>query len=141
MVRFEAPTGEEIEWPTVELLRDRLLFGDADYWQGAPGDARIVFDEPGHRAELLLELVPEAGVLVRYTDSDVELFLGDDTPEGEDPLAHVSTTQTGDVWITARDTFVRRATAVRAVEEFLKSGRREMSLNWRPSITVYYPPE
>jgi hypothetical protein len=134
VLTYREPDGNEMENPSEDYLRDRVLGADLSYWEGPAGDAGLVRQGDGEDADLVL-VVQAEGVLVRYRN----FLAGDDRLVAEPPGDGADWVEVydGQNTITVNGRFlVPREAAWNAVAEFVRTGRASPSLRWETQLEV-----
>lgn len=135
MLTFREPTGYEVEEPTVEYLRSRVLDADLSYWEGPAGDAGL-FRQHGDQDGDLVLLVQAEGALVFYRDyvaGEHKVLVGGPA-RGEPEWVDVYDGQ--ETISIARRFLVPREIAWRAVAEFARSGDAAPGLQWEDGLQM-----
>jgi hypothetical protein len=128
-VEFVAPDGQETSESNAERVAQMIRCAGDSYWASGSGDAALRFVEDGKvQAEMIMMVREAYGVFLQhlYNTDGVEYVLSlPGTPQEEVTIRH-----SGSPWTLPRSFFVDKETAIKALERFVRDGRRIEDGNW-----------
>ena len=129
-VRLRLPTGEEVDNPSSALLEELILSKDQAYWAYQAGDVGLDFESPNGEAAITMLLKEPYGIFIQHTapNEEQEFCAVGQSGKDEDVVVYVG----GEPMHIPAKQFVSRPLALRAVEEFRRTGERTKELPWVP---------
>ena len=136
MITLQEPNGNEVQEPSLDYLRDRVLDADLAYWDGPAGGAGL-FNRDSHRNAHLLLIVQAEGCLVTHRDlaTRKDLFL-------TSPTAADQTVERVEVWDGQNELsiaprfLVPREDAWAAVTAFVQTAAPSPELHWEDRLDM-----
>lgn len=124
---FWTPEGDEIENPTPEYLKEKILQADEYYWSIGSGQGWITFRTPDKSTKLVITFDPTNGFCLEYRSTKEPSHVS----IGQGDFEHTVSPQVGgDPWLLPTKFFVSRKDAWQALSEFLMTGERTSKINW-----------
>jgi hypothetical protein len=128
-VSYCAPSGEAIENPSLEFLRELIFKERSDYWEIGSGDASLQYRDGKRESIMALMFSPEHGFHLQHSQQmmPLEYFV----PSSGDELKPITTVVVGaEPMKLPVAFFLSRELAWVAVEEFYRTGNRTPKVKW-----------